>query len=973
MPASELTADGFARLWENAQARELEHDYASAARAYTALLRLHLQSGQRPKPYVLVRIAQCLFRVELFSPAGLLLDAVRAMLVAAKDEHGTFLVDLRRSELALLSSNRFRAARVLARARDQHGPLGKVGPEHLHVLEQRLLALSWPSATAQELAQARVDARVMLSRLWASSGRFEPALEMLQRALDDTGWEELVYRRAELALLAAEHHLDRGDLTSAERLITRHLEPQEQEPPFPAPGAFRWTVLRARLSALRGRFGEARQAVTRLLRDSERRPPQDVLQASWSLAQCLLLLNRTQEVEELIQRSQERLPQDGSGRTWAARFESLRKLMERRRLAASEELLRPFAPEEAASLRFLDAEPPGDGAATDSSRVTHEASPFQRRRERLAEDWAGLANRLMESLEDGAPPQVNHALGALERLAARTDSLRLTSRTWFYQGLVAYYRGEDAEAKTWFSLAVDGAKTQGHAFDLWQALGFLAWTCARLGETGRYTALATQAKALLDGLVEGMDAEDRIFFRLNKWSAQDEYLSALVRAIPRKVPADTGVIGRWRNRRRVERSTLGVYRALNCLTGWDIERQLQGGPAVTGEDEPLHASTPLQIETWVRTQLRMQVHGAAGRARRRKLNDSPWLLWRIPRSVAVLHFYVMADRTLVFVLRQRRIELHTLPLPRERLWRCALEVLDEIPRQAMSRLRGAEAVDRSLKALSSALGLEQVLGGLPAHVERLVIIPHDVIANLPFAALFLGESRMCERFACSLMPHLGWLSPWEHRQARPLKVRRFLGVGVSTYAGQGLLPLPGADAEPEELASLTSASDAILLKNDEAHLANVSRMLESVEWAHLACHGRFEPKAPHRACVYLGREEGRSSTLSLAEIQRLRLERLRLAVLSSCWSSSSTALPGNELVCIPAAFLRAGASAVVGSLWEVDNDLALPFMKQVYSEIAQHGVAAGLARAQCRWLRETASPEQRAAFFWGGFLAYGNG
>jgi len=973
MPVSELTADGFARLWEKAQARELEHDYSSAAQAYTALLRLHLQSGQRPKPYVLVRIAQCLFRVELFSPAGLLLDAVRAMLVEAKDEHGTFLVDLRRSELALLSSNRFRAARVLARASDQHGPLGKVGPEHLHVLEQRLLTLSWPSITAQELAQARVDARVMLSRLWASSGQFVPAIEMLQYALNDTGWQELLYRRTELALLAAEHHLDRGDLVSAGRLITLHLEPQEEEPPFPASDAFRWTVLRARLSCLRGRFGEARQAVTGLLRDSERRPPQDVLQASWSLAQCLLLLNRTQEVEELLQRSQERLPKDGSGRTWAKRFESLRKLMERRRRAAGEELIRPFTPEEAASLRFLDVELPGDGVATASSQVTHEARPFRRKRERFAEDWAGLANRLMECMEDGAHSQANHALGALERFAARTDSLRLTSRTWFYRGLVAYYRGEDAEAKRWFSQAVDAARSQGHAFDLWQALGYLAWTHARLGETERYADLATQAKTLLDELVDGMDAEDRIFFRLNKWSAQDEYLAALVRTIPRKVAANTGVLGRWRNRRKVERSTLDVYRALSCLTGWDIERQLQDGPAVTGEDEPLHASTPLQVEAWVRTQLRMRAHETKGHARRGKLDDSPWLLWRIPRSVAVLHFYVMADRTLVFVLRQRRIELHTLPLPRERLWRCALEVLDEIPRQAMSRHQDAEAVNRSLKALSSALGLEQLLGGLPPHVERLVIIPHDVIANLPFPALFLGESRLCERFACSLMPHLGWLSPWEHRRARPLKVRRFLGVGVSTYAGEGLLPLPGADDEPEKLASLTSASDAVLLKNDEACLVNVSRMLETAEWVHLACHGRFEPKAPHRACFYLGREEGRSSTLSLAQIQRLRLDRLRLAVLSSCWSSSASSLPGNELVCIPAAFLRAGASAVVGSLWEVDNDMALPFMKQVYAEIAQHGVAAGLARAQCRWLREAASPEQRAAFFWGGFLAYGNG
>ncbi|WNG48454.1 CHAT domain-containing protein [Archangium minus] len=970
---SELTGDGFAWLWETAQAREREHDDSGAAQAYAELLRLHLQSRRSPKPYLLVRIARSLFRVELFSPAGRLLDAVRTLLVEKKDDPGVFWVDLRRCELALLSSNRFRAARVLARASDARGPLGRVGPRHLHELEQRLSALSWPSVSSQELAQARLDARVMLSRLWASSGRFLPAIEMLRRALSDAHWRELVYRREGLFLLMAEHYLDRGDLASAEWLITRHLEPREGAPLPSTSDAFRWKVLQVRLSCLRGRFGKARHLMVRLLRDSEQEgAPEDVLQASWWLAQCLLFLNRTREVESLIQRSQERLAQTEAGRVWAARFESLRESMERRRRAANEELIRPFAPEETASLRFMDADPLGNGAAGVGSRGVHGAPAVQRTRERFAEDWARLANQVMENLEDGTSSGAIHALAALERLAARTDSSRLVGRTYFHEGLVAYYRGELEEAKTFFSHAVETAHTQGCVFDEWQALGFLAWTCARLGEDASYADCAQRARVLLDGLVADMDAEDRIFFRLNKWSAQDEYLAALARAVPREVPSHASRFSRWRGRREIERATLEVYRALSCLTGWDVERRLEE-PGEEGEEAPSRASTPSQVEAWVRTQLQLPVHGRAGRASLRGLDDSRWLLWHIPRSVAVLHFYVMADRTLTFVLGQRRIELHTLPLSRERLWRCALEVLDEIPRQVRPFLRGAEAVERSLKALSSALELEQLLGGLPSYVERLVIIPHDVLANLPFPALFLGGSHLCERFACSLMPHLGWLSSWRHRRARPLKVRKFLGVGVSTYAGVDLGPLPGAVDEPGELAPITSAPHAVVLKDDGAGLENVTQLLESTEWAHLACHGRFEPEAPHRSCLYLGREEGRSSVLSLARVQQLRLDRLRLAVLASCWSSSASTLPGNELVCIPAAFLRAGSSAVVASLWEVDNVLALPFMKQVYAEIAQHGVAAGLARAQRRWAREAPSEEARATFFWGGYLAYGNG
>lgn len=975
MPSSTLSGDdGFARLWERARARELEQDDAGAAQAYAELLQLHLRSGRSPHVHVLVRIAQSLFRLELFSLADRLLEEARTRVVDARDGgYGLFLVELRRCELALLSGHRFRAARVLARARDARGPLGRVGPRHLDVLEQRLLALSWPSASSEEEAQARVDARVMVSRLWASSGRFQPAIEMLRRAVSDTGWRELVYRREELALRMVEHHLDRGereDLDAARRLITQHLERREGAPPPAASDAVRWTVLQARLACLRGCFSEARHLLMPVLRNPARQAPRDVLQASYLLAQCLLFLNRTLDMEELLQRSQERLPRTEGGRVWAARFESLRELMERRRRAAKEEWIRPVAPQEVDSLRTLFMELDA-GAADAGPRAVHGARPLPPARERFAENWAWWANQVLVRLEDdGASSRAIHALAALERLAARTDSTRLVARTFFYEGLVAYYRGELEEARAFLSRAVRAARTRGYVFDEWQALGFLAWAHAGLGRERRYASCARRARVLLEGLVADMEAEDRVFFRLNKWSAQDEYLAALVRALPRdrEVPAHASRFSHWRARREAGRSLLEVYRALSCLTGWDVVRRLEGRDG-EGEETPSQASTPAQVEAWVRTQLQLPVHGGAGR---RELEASRWLLWHLPRSVVVLHFYVMADRTLAFVLGQRRIELYTLPLSREQLWRYAKAVLEAIPQQIDPFIQGAGAVERSLKELSSALGLERLLGGLPPHVERLVIIPHHVLANLPFPALFLRDEHLCERFACSLLPHLGWLSPWRHRRARPLVVREFLGIGVSTYAGEGLPSLPGVVDEPGVLAPLTLASHAVVLKDDEASREDVTSRLQSTEWAHLACHGEFEPEEPHRSRLYLGREKGRSSVLSLAEIQRLRLDRLRLAVLASCWSSSASALPGNELVCIPAAFLRAGASAVVAPLWKVDDATATSFMKQLYVEIARHGVAAGLARVQSSWARAPAA-EQNATAFWGGYVAYGNG
>jgi len=80
---------------------------------------------------------------------------------------------------------------------------------------------------------------------------------------------------------------------------------------------------------------------------------------------------------------------------------------------------------------------------------------------------------------------------------------------------------------------------------------------------------------------------------------------------------------------------------------------------------------------------------------------------------------------------------------------------------------------------------------------------------------------------------------------------------------------------------------------------------------------------------------------------------------------------GEGLCGLTTAFLSAGASAVVATLWPVDDAVTADLMKKFYRELAKGStVAFALRRAQMaiRGNKKTEHP-----FYWAGFIVTGNG
>jgi CHAT domain-containing protein len=84
--------------------------------------------------------------------------------------------------------------------------------------------------------------------------------------------------------------------------------------------------------------------------------------------------------------------------------------------------------------------------------------------------------------------------------------------------------------------------------------------------------------------------------------------------------------------------------------------------------------------------------------------------------------------------------------------------------------------------------------------------------------------------------------------------------------------------------------------------------------------------------------------LLLTEIMGLQLDGA-LTVLSACDGAAADVLQGDEALSLSWAFLSAGASGVLASLWKLNDELAAPTMGMFYDLLRQHG-DAGLALAQ---------------------------
>jgi CHAT domain-containing protein len=340
---------------------------------------------------------------------------------------------------------------------------------------------------------------------------------------------------------------------------------------------------------------------------------------------------------------------------------------------------------------------------------------------------------------------------------------------------------------------------------------------------------------------------------------------------------------------------------------------------------------------------------------------------RLPRDSALASYVVLDERVLAFVVEDGRARHVILRTTRD-----DLEAAIERFRLELRREGGVDAIRAAAAPLYDALIRPLALrrGG-----ERsLIIIPDRVLARLPFAALYDAEAGqyLIEERAVAIAPSATLLLESNREpvspRATPRATTTALMVGVSRpgeWRGRSLPALPRAEREAARIAELYPG--AALLRGPMATRENFLRRSLSSDVIHFAGHAVVDLEAPRRSVLLFGDASSGFEPLALGELFDRGFGRAKLVVLAACGTQDSIAADREGLLGLAGAFVAAGASEVVASPLDVDDDSSAHVMVAFHRHHQRDHSAAEAFRHTVIDLLRSRSAETSSPAAWGGF------
>ena len=152
--------------------------------------------------------------------------------------------------------------------------------------------------------------------------------------------------------------------------------------------------------------------------------------------------------------------------------------------------------------------------------------------------------------------------------------------------------------------------------------------------------------------------------------------------------------------------------------------------------------------------------------------------------------------------------------------------------------------------------------------------------------------------------------------------------------------------------------------------AEVLQRLNSVALVHIAAHGSAKAGeillSPNPTNYERPKEE--DFLLTMAEVLEAKV-RAQLVVLSCCHSGRGK-VKAEGVVGIARAFLAAGARSVIASLWAIDDEATLEFMRHFYKHLITGQSAGESLNHAMEWMRE--SDSYSAFKYWAPFVLIGD-
>ena len=230
--------------------------------------------------------------------------------------------------------------------------------------------------------------------------------------------------------------------------------------------------------------------------------------------------------------------------------------------------------------------------------------------------------------------------------------------------------------------------------------------------------------------------------------------------------------------------------------------------------------------------------------------------------------------------------------------------------------------------------------------EDLIIVPDGPLCLAPFPAFVDRKTNkyLCESYRIRVVPSLTSLKLITDLPANYHSAKGVLLVGNPSFKEiktekEPLPQLPFAEEEVKEIGQILNTKP---ITGKAATKEEVLARLGTVGLVHIATHGCMATGeiclAPNPLRPSLVPEE-EDYLLTMADVSRVKLK-AKLVVLSCCYGGRGE-VKAEGVVGIARALLGAGARSVLVSLWAINDEATMEFMKSFY-----HHLVAGKSASQ---------------------------
>ncbi|MCB1914558.1 MAG: CHAT domain-containing protein [Rhodocyclaceae bacterium] len=247
---------------------------------------------------------------------------------------------------------------------------------------------------------------------------------------------------------------------------------------------------------------------------------------------------------------------------------------------------------------------------------------------------------------------------------------------------------------------------------------------------------------------------------------------------------------------------------------------------------------------------------------------------------------------------------------------------------------------------------------------NLLVVPHGILHYVSFGALHDGRDYWLARRSLRFLPSasvVGFLDT-----PRQAKAPSHLLAFGNPDLGDRRFDLPSAQREVEAISAMVPDSRALVRR--QASETEFKKSASAYRYLHIASHGEYNADNALQSRLLLAKDQDNDGSLTTDELYNLQLD-ADMVTLSACETGLGTVLSGDDVVGLTRGFLYAGASNIVASLWQVDDDATTLLMQHFYRRLdGGEPKRHALRHAQLATRAKYPHP-----FFWAAFFITGNG